>query len=237
MAALFFDVDDTLYDQLQPFEQAYIQHFPDQNLNIEELFKYSRKLSDQVFDLSESGAMSADAMKIYRIQKALQAFGKEITSDEALAFQESYENFQKTIKLSDQMAAILDFCRESGHELGLITNGPSKHQAAKINQLGLTKWVRPENIWISAQVKIAKPQREIFDLAKKNVRQLTTDYYYIGDHFVNDIIGASRAGWQAIWLNKRHKTAESGQASGFEYYQVSSEAELYQLLKQLLSEC
>ena len=234
MAALFFDVDDTLYDQLHPFQQAYNDHFTYHELDIEKLFMYSRMFSDQVFSLSESGAMSSDDMKIYRIQKALQAFGKEISSSQALDFQASYERYQQKIELSKQMTAVLDLCWDRRHELGVITNGPLKHQQAKIKQLRLSRWIAEKNIWISAAVKAAKPERKIFDLAKRNVSQTTHDYYYIGDHFTNDVVGASQAGWQAIWLNKRHHTAENKMESKGGFFQINSEAELYQLLKDML---
>ena len=50
MDALLLDVDDTLYDQLKPFEAAYEDMYADQyRISVEQLFFLSRKYSDEAF--------------------------------------------------------------------------------------------------------------------------------------------------------------------------------------------
>ncbi len=50
------------------------------------------------------------------------------------------------------MGRVLQFCRESGLSIGLVTNGGSAHQWKKIMRLGLLEWMPKENIFISGEV-------------------------------------------------------------------------------------
>ena len=89
MDAVLFDVDDTLYDQREPFERAFRQLFGETyEIDMERLFALSRKYSDEAFEHSQSGQMTMDEMYIYRISKALKEFDIQISDEDALKFQE-----------------------------------------------------------------------------------------------------------------------------------------------------
>ena len=76
MQALFFDIDDTLYNQLEPYERAFEAVFGGKiRLDISDLFRRSRKHSDISYQLLLEGKISSERMFIYRIQKALEEFG------------------------------------------------------------------------------------------------------------------------------------------------------------------
>lgn len=203
MLAFIFDVDDTLYDQLQPFQYALEQHINVKQLSVEKVFIRSRQYSDQVFHLAESGQITMEEMHHYRIQRALSDFGVSMTSSEAAGFQRDYDRFQQDICLIDDVRKTLEYCLVNGFLLGVITNGPEKHQWRKIEQLQLTKWIREENIIVSGEVGLAKPQAEIFELAEIRMGLTKSKTYYIGDSYQNDVVGAKNAGWQAVWSNRR----------------------------------
>ena len=204
MKAVLFDVDDTLYDQLHPFQRAYEKHFNFPNVSIEMLYILSRKYSDEVFHLSESGDMTMEEMYRYRIGKALAYFDHEITSEKAMEFQKTYQQYQQLIELTPDMINALNYCKEKQVILGIITNGPLDHQKRKINQLHLKKWIPESNIFISSEIGVAKPDPEIFYLAEKKLKLNKKNTYFVGDSFQNDIIGAKSAGWKAIWSNQRN---------------------------------
>lgn len=202
VTAIIFDVDDTLYDQLRPFQQAYEKNF-DFKLPLEVLFKFSRSYSDQVFDQVEHGKISLLEMQIYRITKALERFNIKITSQQAENFQRDYQFYQGQIELLPEMKEALDLCQSHHFQLGIITNGPAAHQRKKIELLNLFNWIAEENIFISGESGFAKPDSRLFQLAeeKMNLKKPTT--YYVGDSFNNDVLGAKRFGWQSIWINHR----------------------------------
>lgn len=181
MTAFLFDVDDTLYDQKQPFEKAYRSFFPeDQEMDVGRLFVLSRKYSDEGYEDSQTGRMSMEEMYIYRIRKALEELGRTITDEAALGFQACYQSFQYKIEMSREMETLLEDC--SRHvPLGLITNGTTEHQWEKIGALGADRWIPKEHVFISGTLQIAKPDRRIFDYAADVMGLDPGETYFIGD--------------------------------------------------------
>ena len=204
MTTIIFDVDDTLYDQLTPFQLAFEDVFHDPTIPIEELFKYSRIYSDEVFQQTEDGLISLLDMQIYRIRKAMEHYDRQITDQEGTEFQKNYQYYQSQLQLDPDMKEALDLCVQHKIQIGIITNGPSKHQQKKIRQLELKKWVPEKYIFVSGELGIAKPDIRVFQQVEEVMDLDKANTYYIGDSYPNDIIGAKRAGWQAIWVNRRN---------------------------------
>ena len=63
MIGLVFDVDDTLYEQIVPFENAYKSLF-DIDIDIEQFYLLSRHYSDVKFEASRNGEMTMDEYHI-----------------------------------------------------------------------------------------------------------------------------------------------------------------------------
>lgn len=202
--AFLFDVDDTIYDQLLPFMEAYEKSRRYNSLlSVEQLYKTFRKYSDEVFYKTENGEMKLNDMYIYRITRAFGDYGIMVDADEALKFQDDYVISQKGIKLFPGIIDTFDYCKTHHIPIGIITNGPVSHQKNKMNQLGISKWIDPENIFISSEIGTAKPDVRIFRLAEGRMK-LNQEYtYFVGDSFANDIVGAANAGWKTIWCNRR----------------------------------
>lgn len=227
---LLFDVDDTLYDLAEPFRKACREVFPDENLDVDGIFRASRRYSDEVFELSQSGAMSMDQMYIYRIQHAFADFNKVIDDKTSLEFQTHYRINQKKISLSGTMIKILNEWKDR-IILGIITNGPSDHQWNKINTLQLMNWIPKENIFVSADVGIAKPDAGIFRLAAEHLETAPDQLCFVGDSFLNDIVGAHNAGYHTVWFNRR-RAVEEGEVKADR--EVSTEEELLYMLSDYL---
>lgn len=201
--AILFDVDDTLYDQAVPFMEAYAECFGEKpEVPAEVIYPVTRKYSDAVYSQAMAGEMTMEEMYIYRMQKAFEEFGIRITDQEALDFQKIYADRQHHIHMSPLMQDILAFC--SGRaDLGIITNGPSQHQWDKVRSLQAEKWIPHENIFVSADVGAEKPDRKIFDYAKRTMRLEDAEIWFVGDAYALDVEGAVNAGWNAVWMNRR----------------------------------
>lgn len=206
MYSFVFDLDDTLYDQLQPFSLAFEKNFGEyKNITLLELYKKHRYYSDSVFEASSTGAMGMREMHIYRIKAAMRDYNIDISNDEALIFQLDYENFQNQITIPSDIRAALEYCQKENYFLGIITNGPSTHQRNKINQLNIIKWVPISRIIVSGDYEFAKPDKRIFLEFQNNHNLNPEKTYYIGDSFPSDVVGAKRAGWKSIWANHRNR--------------------------------
>lgn len=227
--AIFFDVDDTLYNQVEPFYKAYIKNFEHYNIDVNYLFKTSREISDELFEKSQSGDISMKEMQIMRIQFAFEKLNIKISREEAWKFQQDYEKFQDNITLSDTLKNMFDYLKGKDIIIGIITNGPSSHQRKKIRNLELHSWIEDNNIFISSEVGFSKPDRRIFSNALSSVGgDKISEVFYVGDSFENDICGASQVGWKSIWMNRRKKSPTNMNVKS--KFEVHTEIELYNII-------
>ncbi|MBC1758693.1 HAD family hydrolase [Listeria ivanovii] len=207
MINLIFDIDDTVYDQLKPFESAFKTVFGKENkLEIENLYIKSRFYSDEVYHRVVKGEIPKAEMHIYRITQALNDFDYQITKKQAEEFQRAYEDNQRKIALSPGIKETLIWGKKHHITMGIITNGPAEHQQNKIDDLQMNNWVPVENTFISGKVGLEKPDKQLFEMVEKKLGIVGSETFYIGDSFENDVVGAKQAGWNVIWLNRRkHK--------------------------------
>ncbi|ENH98158.1 hypothetical protein J416_01639 [Gracilibacillus halophilus YIM-C55.5] len=109
MKTIIFDVDDTLYDQLQPFKNTVHQQidssFSDDDMI--RLYKACRHYSDEVFEKHMSGEMTALELQTYRITKACNDFGIALTEEDAIQFQHTYLQELKQITLFSSLTEVL----------------------------------------------------------------------------------------------------------------------------------
>lgn len=230
--AILFDVDDTLYDQVQPFAKAcdtlFGRDFP---ISMDALFASSRRHSDEVFEQSRRGVISMEEMYIYRIQRAFADFQIPVSDRQALEFQRLYAQNQEHLQLSEMARRILRMCRERGVVTGVITNGPSSHQWKKVETLGIMAWVPREAVFVSDDVGAAKPDRKIFDFAAKKLGVEPQKTCFVGDSFENDVRGAKMAGWKAVWFNRRNGSVSASEIQPD--YCAENEEELLEIVKAL----
>ncbi|HFI0454097.1 TPA: HAD family hydrolase, partial [Streptococcus suis] len=100
MRAIIFDLDDTLYDQIQPFKKAIDRHLQVADEVIGPLYLAFRHHADQVFEAAATGKMSLKDSHIYRMKAALADFGVQVSDALALTIQIDYDYFQGQLELS-----------------------------------------------------------------------------------------------------------------------------------------
>ncbi|MGT2800468.1 HAD family hydrolase [Streptococcus marmotae] len=233
MKALIFDLDDTLYNQEEPFQRAVQAHLPVQDEQMGDLYIAFRLYADEVFEAATAGDITLESSHIYRMKRALADVGYAVSDELALTIQQEYQENQGKLSLSPEFPAIFDYCRQNKIRLGIITNGPHLHQLRKLQSLEMTNWISEYVTIISGQVGVTKPSKEIFDLMVEKMQLLPEDMCYVGDSFENDVAGAKAAGWKAIWLNhrKRKQPQSPYQADAV----VEEREELLGVIEQLVS--
>ena len=229
MIGLVFDVDDTLYEQIVPFKNAYRSLF-DIDIDMEKFYLLSRYYSDVKFEASRNGEMTMDEYHIYRIQEAARDLGVFLTDEQALNMQKEYKKNQQKLQMSNITISILELAKENNVKLGIITNGPSEHQWSKVKALGVERWIDKENIIVSGDYSINKPDVKIFEIMQEKLKLPNDSLYYIGDSLENDIVGANNAGWKAIWINRYNKEYSPGTEI---YKEVQNNYELFEIIKEI----
>lgn len=237
MIELIFDLDDTLYDLAEPLYRAMSQVYGDRiEMPKEAQFVAFRKFSDERFEDSRNGTITMEEMFIYRIRKTLEEMGAQTTDDEALLFQNSYEECQRMITLSDTIKELLSWCKQQNIYTAIISNGAVEHQMDKVYALGLLDYIPRQRMFFSDALDYAKPDKRIFEQVAQILRienTPTDPIYYIGDSFENDVIGPKRAGWKTIWYNHRNYVLPEGSTPD---YEVKTETEMFETVKMIGTE-
>jgi len=202
MVTVIFDLDDTLYDRTQPLRKAFLHFEPANGLSFDKFLSIFTKNSDIAFDRVQAGHWTLAESHIFRIKETLHEMGISISDVQAHAFQTAYKNSQHHIEVHPFIIEILDFLREKKILTLILTNGPSAHQRSKIKSLGLGPYFKHNQIIVSEEEGIVKPDRRIFELAEKRFNFDKKQAWYIGDSYQNDMIGAYNAGWNSIWFHK-----------------------------------
>ncbi|MDF2867227.1 MAG: HAD-superfamily hydrolase, subfamily variant 1, partial [Gammaproteobacteria bacterium] len=111
-------------------------------------------------------------------------------------------------------------------KLGIITNGFTELQQARLKRTGLSNHF--DLIVISEQVGVAKPHRDIFEHALSLMGNPGREkVLMVGDNPDTDILGGLNVGLDTCWLNVDNKSVPEGISP---HYQVSSLTELQNLL-------
>lgn len=205
--AVFFDLDDTLYDHLIPFRLA-LQSIMSTGevVPYERAYHRMRYYSDKLSaEYGGTPTLERDLaeMRNNRFRLSLAEFDITLTTEQATAIQAQYLSQQFEIEMFNGALPLIQQLQTQGFLVGLITNGPPEHQMNKIQALELLNIIPIEHIFISGALGMTKPDRKLFDHVADKFGLIDTNCYYVGDSWRNDVVGASSAGWNVIWFNHR----------------------------------
>ena len=229
---IIFDVDDTIYNLMQPFFEAHNEIYGNRtDADCEQLFMASRIYSDEAFYMHERGEITAAEEFAYRIRKTYADVGIQVSDQEAGFFEERYRYYQQHIHVPEGIVRILDYCKEKEITIGILTNGKKQNQGKKIEVLNLKKWFPEENIFISGEIGFTKPDVRAFAAVQEGLNLNPEETWFIGDTFEVDVIGAKNAGWHVVWFNHRHREMPLGEIEPD--VEVNTEEELYDFIVHL----
>ena len=192
ISAILFDLDGTLNDRrlsISRFAEVFAAH-------------YGSRLGEiSIADLSD-GIRRADRDG-YRPQDEWMAELLEILPwrsrphlDELVAYWRA--EFPKINQPMAGLYVTLDDLHSRKLKLGIVTNGHSHGQNAKIDALGIRSYM--ETVVVSHAVDLNKPDPRIFQLALRRLAAEPAETWFVGDHPVNDVLGASGVGMTSVWL-------------------------------------
>jgi len=127
-----------------------------------------------------------------------------LAEDIEVLLKEYRETLIRLINCPPSHQNALRTARSAGWTLGIVTNGSTAHQLAKIEQTGLADLV--DGWVISEEVGCAKPDPRIFRIAARRCgfaerSAWAADGWMVGDHAPADIAGACVSGLRSVWLD------------------------------------
>ncbi len=93
--------------------------------------------------------------------------------------------------------------------LYLVTEGPTDAQTRAVHTLGLVNYF--EGLFISGEAKRAKANGDLFRYALQKSRLGASEVIHVGDSYHRDVLGAMKAGLNAIWLNSKDQPVPTAQ--------------------------
>ncbi len=81
------------------------------------------------------------------------------------------------------------------YRLGLLSNGSRLPE-----KVGLGHFF--ESVVFAQDHRVAKPDKGIFEVVERELGVEAGSCVLIGDHPINDVVGAKRAGWWAVWIDR-----------------------------------
>lgn len=203
--AIGFDLDDTLYDRDVIYEQVFnimqllLKH---DRIEFEKFNQVYQKYSIIEYQAFQRKEKTKKAYQLDRVIRTYEFFNIAITTELAEYFNELYFYIRKhNVKVRPKVRLLLDFLHQQQIPVFLLTNGPSKDQREKIECLDLGKYFNDDNIFISDEMGLSKPDPQIFQAIQQQIGIEPEHIVYIGDNLKNDIQGCRAVKWQAIYLN------------------------------------
>lgn len=187
LTTLLFDLDDTLYT-LNRHRREHLQR------------AWAGWLATLTSDQQQSVLTAAVTERIFFRDMAdfLQRQGVTDATLRGELCQRSQSTWFADLEFDAGVVPLLDRCAAQ-YRLGLITNGPSWTQQAKIAQLQLERWF--DVMLVSEEVGVEKPHPEIFHVALQRLNVRVSECVMIGDNPSADMRGAEAVGMRGIWID------------------------------------
>ncbi len=192
--AVFFDIDDTLYDTsgfARLARRAAINVMIDAGLPLssDEAYKLLKEI------IKEKGSNYDKHFNIL----TKRVFGEEKPLLIALGMI-TYHNVKfALLRLFPKTPSTLIYLKSKGYHLGVISDGITIKQWEKLIRLGLNHFF--DEVVTSEEAGVEKPDERIFRLALDCMGCQPTKSIMIGNKFNKDIIGAINIGMSAILVN------------------------------------
>ena len=110
------------------------------------------------------------------------------------------------LRLFPETMSALIHLKAHGYHLGVISNGLTIKQYEKLVRLGLHHFF--DSVVTSQEAGVEKPDVAIFELAMETMDCKAENSVMIGNSFNDDILGAINAGMSAVYLTPELKESE-----------------------------
>jgi putative hydrolase of the HAD superfamily len=199
---LFFDLDNTLWDFDTNAKLAMQQSVLDLGLegqieNFGLFFEYYEKINSTLWEAYRKKQIKKTELVKKRFEDTLAHFN--IDGVDPVHMNQVYlELMPLQKKLYPDVVETLEYLKNRGYQMHIITNGFSEVQHKKIISSGLAPYF--SRIFISEDIQAPKPDKRIFYHALKCCNAKKNRSIMIGDSWESDIIGARNIQMSQIFI-------------------------------------
>jgi len=190
MQAIFFDLDNTLYDVEQYFTAAFME--------VSKYLSKKHKLKEnEIYEKLMEKWKSKTSMYPKLFNDVLDSLG---IKNELDAVVNIFNNHEVELKPYSDVISSLKKLKEKGFKIGIISDGNVKRQKRKINSLGIKDYF--DVMVFTNEIKESKSSDIPFKKAISNLKEPVKKAFYIGDNPHLDFKGAKEAGMITIRILK-----------------------------------
>lgn len=199
--AVFFDIDDTLYDTsgfAKLARKAALNAMIDAGLPLshDDAYKLLREI------IKDKGSNYDKHLNVL----TKRVFGEEKPLLIAIGMI-TYHNVKfALLRLFPDTMSTLIHLKAQGYHLGVISNGLTIKQYEKLVRLGLHHFF--DSVITSQEAGVEKPDSAIFEMAMNKMGCKAENSVMVGNSFKDDILGAVDAGMSAVYLTPGLKDSE-----------------------------
>lgn len=179
--AVIFDLDDTLIQERDFLESAY------QEISRVLRPKHSEEIYAYLLQTYKRGGDPFGEM--------IRQFDLSVSKEDLL---QMYRNHKPVLELDGDARELLDYLKEEGVPMGIVTDGRSLTQRNKIKALGLDSYVPRDAVIVSEEIGSMKPALRNFE--HFHVYYPGCHYIYVGDNPAKDFVAPRQLGWLTVCL-------------------------------------
>lgn len=180
-----FDLDDTLYKEIDFLKSAY--------RHIASLVSNANAPEEAVYELMLNTYQTGGNA----FEETVRQFGFRLYSVQWMLC--VYRHHKPKITLDENTWQTLEQLKANGVTMGIISDGRLQQQWNKIEALELMKFVDKKNIVINDIEDRFKPDRRSFRFFMDKFGK-EADYWYIGDNTAKDFVAPNSLGWTTVCL-------------------------------------
>lgn len=200
-----FDLDNTLWDVDKVIVRAetkmreWMKEYAPESLNYY-TNDYLIEMRQRIANENPSKRFDLSFMRLAILSEVMGLSGMDVKQAKRTAQNAFAVFFEARNEVSFFPGAIEMLSKIKGHYLiYALTNGN-----ADIEKAGLGAYM--DGAISAADVSASKPSPEMFNLVLKKTKLKPDNAVHIGDNLVDDIEGASNAGFYSIWVNIKSET-------------------------------
>lgn len=190
--AVVFDLDDTLIS-----EKEYVLSG----------FKKVSKVMEERYKLN-SNIIYEKMMEFFKVSsknvfnKVLEYFDIKYSDEDILTLINVYRNHNPNISFYDDVIPTINYLKEKGIKLGIITDGYKETQHKKIEALGCEELFEEIIITDELGKKFWKPNKKAYKIMAEKLNVKFNEMIYVGDNEQKDFIGANELGIITIMIER-----------------------------------
>lgn len=223
---LIFDADDTLFDFKASEKEALEKTLLEYKINYNEEYHLTayKNINTKIWKELEDGKITQRELKVERFKRYCDYLKYDFNPYE---FSQKYmENLSNSSILFEESLELIKTLAKN-FKLLIITNGLTKVQSGRIKKSLIAPYF--EDIIISEEVGISKPNPEIFRLSlEKNNIFSKEEILMIGDNLGSDIKGGLNFGIDTCFYNPERKEIKEDIKPTFEIKKLN---ELFKILQ------